>query len=276
MAFEVPLMMIQQTIATGPKKAPLLKMRESHVKNFIEQCTAFVYQVDNMVRQSIDSLFGGNLYPTSTMNKALTGLLLVLLVGAWIYFIVRTVMIWRQDNDYQYYYHEEAKFYMLAFKWIAPILLVIPLLGLGFGMMHESKPNGPQPAVMMQANKQSTSPILDSLKHQQQSNAQKEKSKKSHFGSMADSDSDFVNQMVAAKKAKVATYTELQAGTNVETNKKHLYSLVRYTEPHFKLEAYQNQKQISVLIFMAYALIFSDFFMLVMVIWHDNSSADQW
>lgn len=274
MAFEVPLMMIQQTIATSSKKEALAKLRESHVKNAIEQCRAFIYQVDNMVRQSIDALFGSNLYPSSILNKTLTFLLTIALLIIWVFFLIRTISVWRQDHDYQYYYHEEPRFYMLAFKWIAPFLMVIPLLGLGYGTLHAPKGSAAnQPAVAMQATANNTNSWMNNLKNSSQPN---QKHKKFHIGSMADSDPNFVNQMIAAKQADVATYTEIQANTKVATTNKKRLSLVKYTEPHFKLSAYKNQRQISMFIFMVYALIFTDFFMLALLIWHDNSSADQW
>lgn len=261
---------ISQVIATNAKRKPIANMQRDHLRNVLAQCRAFVYSIDNWLKNAIDTIFGGGILSSTSSNRILVFVLIFALLIAWLVMLILFIVHLKRDRDYVYYMHEEPRFYMRAFKMIMPVFLILPiatfLIGRSVGPQHS------KPVATTQLIKQASSTSMKAM----------ENIKQKHHGldQVSDSDLNTVNADVAAGKATVVKYRQIVSESKTENNlqdgNNDRYKLVEYTQPHFKVAAYKNPQAVGSIIYLIYGLLVSIFASICMLTWHGIASEDQW
>lgn len=262
-------MTINQLVAEGPTKEPLLNMQESRVQFVVSECKTFLYEIDNWAKNSIDTMFGGGIIESSPASNIISKFVLLLLIALWIYLVVLYVVNVKKDHDYSYYYHEDQHMYMKVFKWFTPVFILIPFIGLFIGThtANTALKNTNQPTAQVQLNAKAF--------NNYQSKPFDDDNQRGLDG-LSNKDADFIHKSIAEGKATSIAYSDVQAQSNIQTNRKHRYRLVVVSEPHFKLSAYKNPKKVGAYIYAVYGMLVSLVGIGALMIWHSNSANDQW
>lgn len=265
---------ISQEIAHSASKKKLQSQEPDTVSNMINQFKAFGYEVDNFFKNSIDQAFGGGVYHISFQTQIVGGLILFAITLLWLVLVIRYFINLKNDHDWQYYYHEDERFYQKVFKYISPVVAIIPVICLLIGLVYGSDV---QHKVLNDKNaytKQLKTSDKTALDVMNEFTINKNKSD-AGFDGLDSSKMELINQKVNAGQAVLAQYMELQSNAQDDTHKSNHYILIKFTQPHFKLAAYKNIKAVSTLTFFMYGLAISSFFLLCLLAWHDNNAKTQ-
>lgn len=265
---------ISQEIAHSASKKKLQSQEPDTVSNMINQFKAFGYEVDNFFKNSIDQAFGGGVYHISFQSQIVGGLILFAITLLWLVLVIRYFINLKNDHDWQYYYHEDERFYQKVFKYISPVVAIIPVICLLIGLVYGS---GVQHKVLNNKNayaKQLKTSDKTALDVMNEFTVNKNKSD-AGFDGLDSSKMELINQKVNAGQAVLAQYMELQSNAQDDTHKSNHYILIKFTQPHFKLAAYKNIKAVSTLTFFMYGLAISSFFLLCLLAWHGNNAKTQ-
>ena len=265
---------ISQEIAHSASKKKLQSQEPDTVSNMINQFKAFGYEVDNFFKNSIDQAFGGGVYHISFQTQIVGGLILFAITLLWLVLVIRYFINLKNDHDWQYYYHEDERFYQKVFKYISPVVAIIPVICLLIGLVYGSDV---QHKVLNDKNaytKQLKTSDKTALDVMNEFTINKNKSD-AGFDGLDSSKMELINQKVNAGQAVLAQYMELQSNAQDDTHKSNHYVLIKFTQPHFKLAAYKNIKAVSTLTFFMYGLAISSFFLLCLLAWHGNNAKTQ-
>lgn len=266
------VMTISQVLATNAKRKPIANMQKDHLRNWMAECKAFIYSIDNWFKNAIDTIFGGGIIDSPTSNRILVMVVIFALLIAWIVILIMYIVHLKHDRDYVYYMHEEPRFYMRVFKFVMPVFLVLPIVMLMTGRIINTNVEHQKPIATTQLIKQASSVSFKRF----------DLSKKDQHGvdRISDSDANMVNQKVTSGQATVVKYRQIVSDsntqTNVKTGNKDRYKLVEYTQPHFKVSAYKNPQAVGSVIYLIYGLLITLFSGFCMLTWHGIASEDQW
>lgn len=261
------ILSLQRAVSTGASKEAVKKANPlPWNENLINQFKVFFYTIDNSIKNTIDTAFGGGIYPLGAAGKPLSIFLLILLISLWTVLLIRSIIGMRNDSQYLYYYHEDEQLFQKIFRVAIPIMALIPVVFLGIGVVQGSH-------IHHEIEKKQYQKIPKSAVQQSQEILtefqQPSKKETKYFGKPK---KEIVADAIANGNATSASTYELQKQADNKLNEANHYSEIEHMEPHFKLRAYKNVKGVSVLSWLTYGLLFSSILLGTMLIYHGNNA----
>lgn len=267
--FGLNFITITQIVATNRKESTLTAMQESRVQFAVSECKAFLYEIDNWAKNSIDSFFGGGILDSSPKANIIGKVFLIFFVCLWFFLIFLYLKNVKQDHDYTYYYHEEPHMYTKIFKYFTPMFILIPIIGIFIGTHTANKE-------LKQTNQPVQQIDFNAPAFKNYQSKPFDDNNQPGLDGISNKDKDFVNRAVAEGKANLIAYSDVQSQSNIQTNRNNRYHLVVVSEPHFKLSAYKHPDKVGAYVYAVYGILISLVGMGALIIWHGNADQDQW